>query len=92
MLQTHFIKCIHGAVAVRSLRLLRRQCIQCGKVAGARMVKPAGIAVIDQEQATRLQNIALFARSDTIYAGTNEIQLNIISERGLNMPREPRGR
>ena len=41
---------------------------------------------------TRLQNMALFSRSDTIYAGTNEIQLNIMSERGLNMPREPRGR
>ena len=46
----------------------------------------------ENSRATRLQNIALFARSDTIYAGTNEIQLNIISERGLNMPREPRGR
>jgi alkylation response protein AidB-like acyl-CoA dehydrogenase len=32
----------------------------------------------------------LFARSDTIYAGSNEIQRNIISERGLGMPREPR--
>ena len=41
---------------------------------------------------TRLQHMALFARSDTIYAGTNEIQLNIMSERGLEMPREPRGR
>jgi alkylation response protein AidB-like acyl-CoA dehydrogenase len=41
---------------------------------------------------TRLQHMALFSRSDTIYAGTNEIQLNIMSERGLEMPREPRGR
>jgi alkylation response protein AidB-like acyl-CoA dehydrogenase len=37
-----------------------------------------------------LQRMYLFARSDTIYAGSNEIQRNIISERGLGMPREPR--
>ncbi|MBY2930014.1 hypothetical protein FIM10_15790, partial [Sphingomonadales bacterium 56] len=30
-------------------------------------------------------------RSDTIYAGTDQIQRNIIAERGLAMPREPRG-
>ncbi len=39
---------------------------------------------------TGLQRLYLFTRSDTIYAGTNQIQRNIISERGLGMPREPR--
>ena len=39
---------------------------------------------------TRLQQVFLFSRSDTIVAGTNEIQLNIIAERALGMPREPR--
>lgn len=38
-----------------------------------------------------LPNLFLFSRSDTIYGGTNQIQRNLIAERGLGMPREPRG-
>lgn len=39
-----------------------------------------------------LQQLFFFSRADTIYAGANEIQLNLISERGLGMPREARPR
>jgi alkylation response protein AidB-like acyl-CoA dehydrogenase len=38
-----------------------------------------------------LPNLFLYSRSDTIYGGTNQIQRNLIAERGLGMPREPRG-
>ena len=38
-----------------------------------------------------LPNLFLYSRADTIYGGTNQIQRNLIAERGLCLPREPRG-
>jgi alkylation response protein AidB-like acyl-CoA dehydrogenase len=34
-----------------------------------------------------LHRLFLWTRSDTIYAGTNEIQKNLIAQRALGMPR-----
>ncbi len=33
----------------------------------------------------------LFSLSGPIYAGTNEVQRNVVAERILGLPREPRG-
>jgi alkylation response protein AidB-like acyl-CoA dehydrogenase len=38
----------------------------------------------------RLQRMFLFARSETIYGGSNQIQRNQIAERALGLPREAR--
>ena len=37
-----------------------------------------------------LQRLFLFTRADTIYGGSNQIQRNIIGERALGLPKEPR--
>lgn len=51
---------------------------------------PAADVVSDDPRIRPLQQLFFFSRADTIYAGTNEIQLNLIAERGLGMPRELR--
>jgi len=47
------------------------------------------VAPGDGYELTALQRLFLFTRSDTVYAGSNQIQRNIIGERGLGLPREP---
>ena len=43
-----------------------------------------------EDALTAFQRLFLFTRSDTIYAGSNQIQRNIIGERVLGLPPEPR--
>lgn len=48
--------------------------------------------ILEDGEYSKMQKLFLFSRSDTIYAGTNQIQRNIIAERALGMPKEPRGK
>jgi len=62
---------------------------ELGKLA-ADVLGPAADAPSEDPAHRRLQQVFFFSRADTIYAGTNEIQLNIIAERALGMPKEAR--
>ena len=56
------------------------------------MLGQAGeVAAGDAYEWDVLPNLFLYSRADTIYGGTNQIQRNQIAERGLGLPREPRG-
>ncbi len=61
-----------------------------GKLAMDLLGPAAEIMEAEPYQLTALQRLFLFTRADTIYAGTNEIQRNIIGERALGLPAEPR--
>ncbi len=63
---------------------------ELGKLAMDVLGPEAEIAEAAPYELSRLQAMYLFTRSDTIYAGTNQIQRNIIGERALGLPREPR--
>jgi alkylation response protein AidB-like acyl-CoA dehydrogenase len=51
---------------------------------------PEGLTVGDPI-ADRWQKLHLFTRADTIYGGSDEVQRNILAERVLGLPREPKG-
>ena len=57
------------------------------EVAGAASLTVSGTS----GELDRWQRLFLFSRADTLYGGSDEIQRNILAERVLGLPKEPRG-
>ena len=88
----------------RSARLLRTlKYVEGAGEAGIRpedLARRLGLAEIARHAAgsgdentadlTLAQRIFLFTRADTIYGGSNQIQRNVIGERALGLPPEPK--
>ncbi|MCB1014696.1 MAG: acyl-CoA dehydrogenase, partial [Acidimicrobiales bacterium] len=58
--------------------------------ADATLATDGGDGAPYEDALTAFQRLFLFTRSDTIYAGSNQIQRNIIGERVLGLPPEPK--
>jgi alkylation response protein AidB-like acyl-CoA dehydrogenase len=63
--------------------------IRMGETA-MRALDVASEVVGDEYQLNRLQQVFLGSRSESIFGGTTQIQLNVLAERTLGLPREPR--
>jgi alkylation response protein AidB-like acyl-CoA dehydrogenase len=57
---------------------------------GMRAIGPSSELVGDEYRLDRLQQVMLATRAESIYGGTTQIQLNLLAERTLGLPREPR--
>jgi alkylation response protein AidB-like acyl-CoA dehydrogenase len=55
-----------------------------------RATGPGSELVGEGYQLDRLQQVMLATRAESIYGGTTQIQLNLLAERTLGLPREPR--
>ncbi len=60
--------------------------VAVGIVGAEALIRPEG----PHYPTTNWQNVFLSSRAGTIYSGTSEIQRNIIGERALGLPKEPR--
>jgi alkylation response protein AidB-like acyl-CoA dehydrogenase len=70
---------VHRGLGELAMDVLGAAALVCGEESPGRGYDP-----------TALQRLFLFSRADTIYGGSNQIQRNIIGERALGLPKEPR--
>jgi alkylation response protein AidB-like acyl-CoA dehydrogenase len=90
VMRSHTLRTLHGDLHAPSVtKLLWSTWHRSLGELAMDVLGPAGLTAPD-DALTEWQRLYLFSRADTIYGGSNEIQRNIIAERILALPREPR--
>jgi alkylation response protein AidB-like acyl-CoA dehydrogenase len=84
-----YIHKLYWAGLHRGLGELAVDVLGAGALAAAPVAAAATSGTASYEL-TPEQRLFLFTRADTIYGGSDEIQRNIIGERALGLPKEPR--
>ncbi len=79
-----------GAAASVTKLLWSRWHQGLGELAMEVLGAPSMVARGEPYDLDEWQRLFLFSRADTIYGGSDEIQRNIIAERALGLPRQPR--
>ncbi len=71
-------------------KLRTTEALRFGRDLSGDLLGPAlGIVGDDSETGGYLQELTLFSPAPSIYGGTDEVQRNLIGERGLGLPKEP---
>jgi alkylation response protein AidB-like acyl-CoA dehydrogenase len=77
---------VHRGLGELAVDVLGPEAMVCGDEPAGPADRGAG----PHYDPTLAQRVFLYTRADTIYGGSNQIQRNIIGERALGLPKEPR--